>query len=223
MEVTEAILTRRSVREFKSIPVPYEIIVNILEIATRSPSSSNSQPWEIFVATGKVLERIRQIYIERAEKGIPGNLDEPRQPQSQWPAGMQERAQRMRTDINSLLKIDSPDSPAARAYAAMGIRLFGAPVVVYLCLNRSVSSGMVYELGLLSQNILLLAQSYGLGSLISPRFAFHTDVLRKELEISDELKIIQAIGLGYPDMESVINTCHSPRRPIQEVARFKSF
>ncbi len=44
MELTEAIKSRKSIRGYQPTPVPKEILAEILEVATRAPSSLNSQP-----------------------------------------------------------------------------------------------------------------------------------------------------------------------------------
>jgi len=44
MELLDAIINRKSVRAFKSDPVPTEAIKKILEISCRAPSSVNTQP-----------------------------------------------------------------------------------------------------------------------------------------------------------------------------------
>jgi len=49
MDLLEAIDARKSIRAFKPDPVPKEFLMEILGIATRAPSSVNSQPWEFFI------------------------------------------------------------------------------------------------------------------------------------------------------------------------------
>ena len=51
MELSAAILTRRSIRRYLDRPVPPELIDQLLEAATRAPSSHNSQPWRFAVIT----------------------------------------------------------------------------------------------------------------------------------------------------------------------------
>lgn len=51
MEVMEAIKGRRTIRAFKSDPVPDAVLDQILEAATWAPSHRNAQPWE-FVRVG---------------------------------------------------------------------------------------------------------------------------------------------------------------------------
>jgi nitroreductase len=69
MDVIEAILKRSSIRDFSSKPVPKETIMKIFETAVRSPSGGNAQPWEVFIAGGATLERIRNVYRDRFEAG----------------------------------------------------------------------------------------------------------------------------------------------------------
>ena len=52
-------------------------ILKILDAATRAPSSGNTQPWELFVAGGDALDRLRHAYEERFSKGVPGSPDLP--------------------------------------------------------------------------------------------------------------------------------------------------
>ena len=44
-------------------------------------------------------------------------------------------------------------------------------------------------------------------------------MIRKEIEIPDELSIVIGIALGYKDDESPQNTFRSMRRPLDEVVR----
>jgi hypothetical protein len=57
--------------------------------------------------------------------------------------------------------------------------------------------------------------------LIASAFVSPPDILRKELEIPENLNLVIGVGLGYPNPDSLINTYRSPRRPIQEVVRYK--
>ena len=58
MDILEAIRTRKSIRGYKLTPVPRETLEEIIDIARRSPSTTNTQPWEITVITGEVLDSV---------------------------------------------------------------------------------------------------------------------------------------------------------------------
>ena len=54
MEVTEAILKRRTIRSMKPDPVEREKIEKVLEAGRRAPSWGNTQPWRYIVVQDKV-------------------------------------------------------------------------------------------------------------------------------------------------------------------------
>jgi len=218
MDILEAIQARHSVRDFLAKPVPREIVMQILEAATRSPSGGNGQPWEIFVASGATLENIRQAYQERFRHaaGAPVRAGGPGAP---LPAFIQERMATIRTERMKLLGLDPSDPESGRVFMEMGSRLFGAPVVAVICMDKALSS--YFDLGLLAQSICLAAQNFGVDSMIASAFVSQPDILRKELEIPESLNIIIGVGLGYPDPKGIINTYRSPRRSMEEVVRYK--
>jgi len=219
MEVLEAIQARHSVRDFIAKTVPKDIIMKIMEAATRSPSGGNSQPWEIFIASGTTMENIRRAYQERVRAdagaprpGGPGNLPP-------LPAFIQERMTTIRNERMKLLGLDPADPASGKIFIEWGSRLFGAPVMAIICMDKGLSS--TFDLGLLAQTICLAAQSYGVDSIIASAFVSQPDILRQELDIPESMNIVIGIGLGYPNPENIINTYRSPRRPIQEVVRYK--
>ena len=49
---------RRSIRDFLDKPVPETVIHDLLKEALEAPSSSNTQPFKVVVATGDTLKAI---------------------------------------------------------------------------------------------------------------------------------------------------------------------
>jgi nitroreductase len=215
MDVIEAILARHSVRDFSSKPVAKDTVMKIMEAAVSSPSAGNSQPWEVFVAAGATLDKIRQIYLERAKAGPVG----PPGKMLPKPDYMQERFTIIRRERLELLGLDPDDPASGKVFTEWSSRLFGAPVVVIFCTDKALSSDL--DIGIFVQTVCIAAQGYGVDSFIAGSFLHHPDVMRRELEIPEDLNIITAIGLGYPNPDAIINTYRSPRRPVQEVVRYK--
>jgi nitroreductase len=58
MKFESVIRDRRSIRRFKPDAVPQELIREILDEARWSPSWANTQAWNIYVVSGKTLERL---------------------------------------------------------------------------------------------------------------------------------------------------------------------
>lgn len=67
LTVAEAIEQRRSIRRFKSDPVPREMILQMLEAARLAPSGSNRQPWRFVVVTDSAeKKRLRELCLDQA-------------------------------------------------------------------------------------------------------------------------------------------------------------
>jgi nitroreductase len=212
MDVIKAIMARRSVRDFISKPVPKETVIKILEAALRAPSGANSQPWEVFVATGETLERIRNAYQELKWPGIPT-----RPGTSQPPAEIQKRSGDTISGILKAAELDPSDPKSFRI--VIGPSLYGAPVVVVVCMDKTMSDNL--GIGLFVQTLCLAAQGYGVDSLISGAIMILPELLRKELDIPENLNPIIGIVLGYSNPDNKVNTYRSPRRPLQEVVRYR--
>ena len=65
MDAIEAIMTRRSVRDYKSGAVSRETIDRLLECAMQAPSAGNQQPWHFVVLTDrqKMIEADRLLTL----------------------------------------------------------------------------------------------------------------------------------------------------------------
>ena len=59
---------RRSIRSFRTDPVPDEYVNKIIEAARHAPSGANSQPWEFIVVKDQAIkDRIVGIVSEQSE------------------------------------------------------------------------------------------------------------------------------------------------------------
>ena len=219
MNVIDALNSRATVRAFKPDPVNKETILEILEAATRAPSSGNTQPWELFVAGGEALDRLRHAYVANFKTGVPSNPDLPA-PQK-WPLALQERMEESKAARFKSMGIESGDKVARQAILEQGYQFFGAPTVVYFCMHRTLTPWSVFDIGMLAQSIMLAAQHYGVGSAPAFLFISYPDLIRAELEIPEDLSIIIGVALGYRDIQHPQNQYRSSRRSIQEVVRFK--
>jgi nitroreductase len=207
MDATKSILERYSARDFLPKPVPKETLVKILETSLHSPSSGNGQPWQVFVTGGTVTEKITRAFLDRFNKDIPGKPEISGLPPGQQPQAMQERMKKITGDRQKLLGINPQDAAAMKSYREFGGRLFRAPVIVILCMDKVLPLWSAFDMGLLAQTIMLAARAEGVDSIIAQSFVAYPDILRQELGIPDSLQII-------------INSYRSPRRSLQEAVSF---
>jgi len=223
LEVFEAIMARHSVRDFKPDPVPKATIMKILERAVHAPSTVNSQPWNIYAAGGTVIERIRKAYIAKGLKGEKPNYEISITPFAQLPTVMADRMTEMRKERMKLMGLDPQDPDSQKTVNTHSARLFNAPVILVLTMDKVLDKWSVYDMGLLSQNILLAAINLGLGSLPALSLVDYPDILRSELAIPDSQIIVMGIALGFANTASGINNYISSRRSIADTVTLKGF
>jgi nitroreductase len=70
LTVPEAIIQRRSIRRYTDEPIPDEALRTIIELAGRSPSSDNVQPWRLIVVRNKeMLQRLQSAAMDQQQVG----------------------------------------------------------------------------------------------------------------------------------------------------------
>ena len=115
--------------------------------------------------------------------------------------------------------LDPADPASFNIFGEWAARLYGAPVVAVICMDKALTSTL--DIGLLVQTICLAAMHFNVDTLIATNFVTHPDLLREALDIPESLNIVTGVGLGYANPASIINSYRAPRRPIEEVVRYK--
>jgi nitroreductase len=226
MDIVEAINQRKSIRAFKPDPVPLDILKQIMELALRAPSWANTQPWEFAIVGGRELEEIRSAFIEKAENEPTPDIPGP----GEFPKPYDSRLHALVPKLLEVQSIRREDIEGRGRWLLRGLEHFGAPVVIYICIDRSFhfqSRGLnvwpIFDCGLVAQNIMLLATKYGLGTIPQAQAVRYPEALRKVLGIPDSKLIVLGIAIGYPDWDDPVNQFRSEREPLEKVARWYGF
>ena len=216
MDVTEALNARRCVRAFKPDPVSRQTVTAILQAAARTPSWADSQPWQVYVAGGETLERLRTAFLERTRQEVPGAPDllTPKE----WPPAIKQRSSEMNAARIAARGVSPDDKAPRRSFLENNRRFFGAPAVVYLCMDRSLTPWSIFDMGMMAQSIMLAAQDHGVDSAPAVNLVTYPDLIRAELSIPDELMIMMGVALGYRDPDDPGLSFRSPRRPLEDSA-----
>jgi nitroreductase len=218
VDVRDALRARRTVRGFLDRPVPRETLEALLGDALRTPSWANTQPWEIFVVGGEVFGRIRRLSEQRTLEKIPSNPDVPFP--GAWTPECRARTKEL-TAGRAEVRGTTPDDPVFHHESIVANRrFFGAPCAVYLCVDQTLGTWSIFDLGAMCQSIALAAQDHGVDSAIAINLVVYPDLLRDELGIPRELLIVIGIALGYPDPDDPEDAFCSARRPLDDAARF---
>jgi len=223
MDVTEAVKKRKSIRSYKPDPVPKEILEQILDFASRTPSAMNTQPWEFTVLAGDVLENARRSNVELLNCGTPPN---PEHVVVDWPRESiyRQRQVDLAKQLFKLMDIPREDQEKRAKWMERGFRYFDAPAVIILSVDRCLSeSGPLIDIGAVMQTICLIALHFGLGTCIEDQGVTYPQVLRKYAHIPDSKRIIMAIAIGYPDWDFPANKVETEREPINNITAWLGF
>jgi nitroreductase len=226
MDLIEAIRTRKTIRAFKSDPVPQSVLREILEESRNSPSWANTQPWEFAVVAGRLLEEIKKSYLKMGD--MQSTLEAGRPPQ--LPEPYLSRVRALGQKEYGLLGITHDDKEGRDWWNSRNFRNYGAPCVIYILIDRAyhihekgINVWPVYDCGLISQNIMLLAASYGLGTVVQAQAVIHPEIIRKITGVPDSKLVLIGIAIGYPDWAQNITTFRSDKEPLDALVKWCGF
>jgi len=206
MDLIKAIDSRRSIRAFKTDPVPREIIEKIVNLVIKAPSAINLQPWEFVVVMGEEKERLsRKLIKSYREKQIscsPGNVKPLADTFSKRGLAsvelMTPSLAKMGQEFNQFINEGS-------------CNFYGAPTAIILSLDNAFSKARLVDVGIAVGYFVLIAQGFGLGTCTIGLINAYEDEIKEVLSIPENKDVVIGIALGYPDLDSPANEFKTPR------------
>lgn len=220
MELVEAIKTRKSIRAFLPRPVARSVLADILELAARSPSWRNTQPWEVAVIGGDIMDEVQAALIEAATSGVSPAADIP---QVSFAEPYISRSRDLGYKLYQVLGISRENMEKRREWALQGLRFFDAPNGLVFYLDEELGPWSLFDLGLFSQSVMLAALAFDLGTCSMGDVGHYPQVLRRILGIPDKKKIAFAMAIGYPDWQHPANKLLSPREAMASFSQWHGF
>jgi nitroreductase len=221
MDIFQAMYERKSIRGFLPTPVPKEVIVEVLEAATRAPSSENLQPWKFYVLGGKVLETLRAKVMDQIESGKAPEPEFPTYMTMNLPPKYRGRMVELGKALFGLAGIERHDMEGRRLWYLKMMRFFEAPNAVVITVDEEISTfSSIFSIGCVTMAIALAALPFGLGTCIQHAGVLYPDVIREAAKVPKTEKIMMSVAIGYPDPAFKANRLVSPRVSLEEVATF---
>ena len=219
MDVETAIRTRRSVRGFTNTSVSSETLKHVFELAQRSPSNCNIQPWRIFVASGATRDRLRSALVEQAMLGIPPN------PDFEYPDRFNEpfRKHQIACAVTLFHEMGiGRDDKSGRSRALLrNFELFDAPHVAFLGMDKLFKEPVALDLGIYLQTLMLAMTAHGIACCPQGSMRSYPDIVRREFDISPEIGILVGLSFGYEDTSVAANRTRIDRSQLGENVVFK--
>jgi nitroreductase len=220
MHVTEAVLSRRSIRAFTSQPVAREALQRVLDKARFSPSGCNFQPWEATILAGEPL----RVLQEKMQSSPPQNpVEYDIIPQNIGPDYMARLAGNGERQY-AAEGIARDDAVARQAFIMRNAIGFGAPVLLLCHFPRVMGPPQWSDVGMWLQTIMLLLREEGLDSCPQEFLAIHARLIKAHIGVSDETHIFFCgMAIGYRDASAPVNHYERPRVALQDQAKFVGF
>ncbi|XVV08860.1 nitroreductase [Actinoplanes sp. CA-131856] len=197
VEVYEAVSSRRSVRTFSDRPVPHEALERVLTAAARAPSSGNLQPWRLYVVTGAALADLKRQATARALARDPGDEREyPMYPAELVPP-YSNRFSDAAAQRYAALGIDRDDPDRPMKIAALNTEAFGAPIVLFCYVDRSMGPGQWADAGMYLQTLMLLLRAEDLHSCPQVMWTMYRTTVSEAVGAGDGQSLLCGVSVGY--------------------------
>ncbi|WP_250657103.1 nitroreductase [Alkalimarinus coralli] len=221
MDFSEVLKKRRSIRAFSDQPVDQATLDEILLDALESPSSSNTQPYKLAVATGETCKALGDELLLKYHKSnkiqkqpLPLKLisaitsdalpDSDFKPMlGKYPSIFQERRVSTGMGLYEVLGIERKDKKARDEQMARNFTFFDAPVAIFLFVHPGMQHTALLDAGILMQSLMLSATNKGLGTCAQGALGIWRSPIDKHFDIPKGYKLVCGLALGYPEDNKV--------------------
>jgi nitroreductase len=220
--VDHAITSRRSVRAFLPKPVPRETITDILQVASRSPSGSNTQPWQVHVLTGDTLNSLKAkiMSAHNDPELAKQHTQEYEYYPTQWVSPFIDRRRKNGWDLYGLLGLTKDNKAGMHAQHGRNYVFFDAPVGLIFSIKRVLEQGSWMDYGMFLQSIMVAARARGLDTCPQAAFTPFHRIISEHLKFAEDEMLVCGMALGWADEAAHVNTFTTVREPVEGFTRF---
>jgi nitroreductase len=224
--VDDAILTRMSCRAFTSEPVARETLIELLQLASRAPSGTNTQPWRVYVLQGAARDAL-VAEVCAAHDAIYANpelaaqyRDEYDYYPTKWVSPFIDRRRENGWGLYSLLGIQRGEKDRMHAQHQRNYQFFGAPVGLVFTISRDLGRGSILDYGMFLENLMLAARARGLDTCPQGAWNGFSAIVKRHVGAGADEMMVTCMALGHADTSDKINTFHTPRESVESFTTF---
>ena len=208
---------RHSCRAFLPRSVPRETIARALEMAQRTASWCNTQPWQVIITSGAATERFRAGLLAYAAKHPPSSdIPYPREYRGIY----LERRRACGWQLYESVGIARGDREASARQGMENFRLFGAPHVAIVTTDEAQGTYGAVDCGAYVNNFMLAAWSLGVASIAQAAIAGQAQFVRKHFNLPPDQLVLCGISFGFEDAAHPANKYRTARASMNETVRW---
>ena len=220
--VDAAITSRRSIRAYTAQPVARDDILQILQVAGRAPSGTNTQPWKVYVLEGERKQELSSAILaihndpEQAKLHTEEYAYYPRE----WVSPYIDRRRKVGWDLYALLGLTRENKAGMAAQHGRNYEFFGAPVGLIFTIDRIMEQGSWLDYGMFLQSVMVAARGRGLDTCPQAAFTQYHRVIGSVLNIPENETVVCGMALGYADTTKIENSLITERMRVEEFVKF---
>lgn len=218
ISTAEAVASRQSIRAFLPTPVPRHTLEKILNLASRAPSGTNTQPWKVYVLRGasrqSLVDKVCSVHeaIRQHPETAALHQEEYAYYPEKWVSPYIDRRRENGWGLYGLLGIGKADKDQMHAQQQRNFCFFDAPVGLMFTVDRVMGQGSLLDYGMFLQNLMLLARSEGLHTCPQAAWnAFGRSTILPHIGAEAGEMLVCGMALGYADETALVNTFRTPR------------
>jgi nitroreductase len=215
--VDHAILSRFSTRAFLPRQVEREKIEHILQIAGRSPSGTNTQPWKVYVLQGEKRDQLVS-QVCAAHDAIAANPELAKDYSEaydyypeKWVSPYIDRRRECGFGLYGVLGIGKGDKAAMHAQHQRNFKLFDAPVGLMFTIDKVMGRGSLVDYGMFLQSVMVAARAQGLHTCPQAAWNGFSKIILPLIGAGESEMLVCGMSLGYADEAALVNTFATTR------------
>jgi len=220
--VEAAILSRMSARAFTAQAVPHDTLEHLLQVASRAPSGTNTQPWKVYVLQGASRDTLVSKVCAahdalRADPSLASQYTEAYDYYPlKWVSPYIDRRRENGWSLYGLLGIGKADKDKMHQQHQRNYRFFDAPVGLMFTVDRVMGRGSLLDYGMFLQNLMVLARAHGLHTCPQAAWNGYASIVLPHIGAGPDEMLVCGMAMGYADQSEVVNTFHTPRIAVSE-------
>jgi nitroreductase len=220
--VDTAILSRFSARAYLPQAVDRQVLEEVLQVAARAPSGTNTQPWKVYVLQGAKRDDLvaKTCAAHNAISANPALAAEYAEVYDyypeKWVSPYIDRRRECGFGLYGVLGIGKGDKDRMHAQHQQNFRFFDAPVGLIFTIDKVMGRGSLLDYGMFLQSIMVAARARGLHTCPQAAWNNFSKIILPHVGAGENEMVVCGMALGYADESALVNTFQTTRVNAQD-------